>query len=74
MNVNQPESRGGLPALLSAIGALAVVVLALIGVLAVFEVIPREALQEWLTKVALAGVIVVAAAVALAMLVRAGRR
>jgi hypothetical protein len=28
MNVNEPESRGGLPALLAAIGALAVVILA----------------------------------------------
>ena len=27
MNVNEPESRGGLPAMLSAIGALAIVVL-----------------------------------------------
>ena len=74
MNVNEPESRGGLPGMLSAIGALAVVVLALIGILAVFEVIPREALQEWLTKVGLTGVIVIAAAVALALLMRAGRR
>jgi hypothetical protein len=70
MNVNEPESRGGLPAMLSAIGALAIVVLALIGVLAVFEVIPREALQEWLTKLALTGVIVVAAVVAIGLLMR----
>jgi uncharacterized membrane protein len=73
MNVNEPESRGGLPAMLSAIGALAVLILALVGVAAVFELIPREALQEWLTKLALAGVIVVAAVVALALLVRARR-
>jgi hypothetical protein len=70
MNVNEPESRGGLPAMLSAIGALAIVVLALIGVLAVFEVIPREALQEWITKIALTGVIVVAAVVAIGLLMR----
>jgi hypothetical protein len=74
MNVNEPESRGGIPAVLSAVGALAVVILALIGVLAVFEVIPREALQEWLTKLALTCLIIVAAVVALAMLMRAGRR
>jgi len=73
MNVNEPESRGGVPALLSAIGALAVVILALIGILAVFEVIPREALQDLLTKLGLTALIVIAAAVALAMLVR-GRR
>ena len=70
MNVNEPESRGGLPAMLSAIGALAIVVLALIGVLAVFEVIPRAALQEWITKLALTGVIVVAAVVAIGLLMR----
>ena len=73
MNVNEPESRGGVPAMLSAIGALAVVILALIGILAVFEVIPREALQNLLTKLGLIALIVIAAAVALAMLVR-GRR
>ena len=56
MNVNEPESRGGLPAVLTALGALAVVVLALIGVAAVFELIPREALQVWLTKAALVAV------------------
>jgi len=73
MNVNEPESRGGVPAILSAMGALAVVILALIGILAVFEVIPREALQDLLTKLGLTALIVIAAAVALAMLVR-GRR
>jgi len=73
MNVNEPESRGGVPALLSAIGAVAVVILALIGILAVFEVIPREALQDLLTKLGLTALIVIAAAVALTMLVR-GRR
>ena len=73
MNVNEPESRGGVPAMLSAIGALAVVILALISILAVFEVIPREALQDLLTKLGLTALIIIAAAVALAMLVR-GRR
>lgn len=74
MNVNEPESRGGLTGMLAAIGALAVVVLALIGILAVFEVIPREALQAWFTKIGLTGLIVIAAAIALALLMRAGRR
>ena len=73
MNVNEPESRGGVPAMLSAIGALAVVILALIGILAVFEVIPREALQNLLSKLGLTALIIIAAAVALAMLMR-GRR
>ena len=72
MNPNQAESRGGLPGAMRAIGVLAVVVAALIGVLAVLGVIPQEALQEWFTKAGLVVVIVVAAAIAVALLARSG--
>jgi hypothetical protein len=53
MNVNQREAPAGLPGVLRAIGVLAVVILALVGMGVVFDFIPREALQEWLTAVAL---------------------
>lgn len=72
MNVNQPESRGGLPTLLPAVGVLAVLLLALIGILAVLEVISAEELREWFGKTGLVLAIVVAAAVALFVLARAG--
>ena len=72
MNPNQAESGGGLPGAMRAIGVLAVIVAALIGVLAVLGVIPDEALQEWFTKAGLVLVIVVAAAIAVALLARSG--
>ena len=68
----ETETRPGLSGALRAIGALAVVVVALIGVLTVLEAIPREALQEWFTKAGLVLVIVIAAAIALGLLARAG--
>ena len=74
MNPNQAETGGGLPGAMRAIGALAVIVVALIGVLTVLEVIPREALQEWFTKAGLVLVIVVAAAIALALIARSGAK
>lgn len=73
MNPNEKETGGGLPGALRALGAISVVIVALIGVLAVLEVIPREALQEWFTKMGLLVVIVVAAAIALALLARSGK-
>ncbi len=73
MNPNEKETGAGLPGALRATAALAVIVVALIGVLAVLEVIPREALQEWFTKIGLVIVIVVAAAIALALLARGGK-
>ncbi len=70
MNPNEPESRGGLPALLRAVGALAVLVLALIGVLAVLDIISAEELRQWFTKAGLVIAIVIATAVALFVLAR----
>jgi hypothetical protein len=68
--INEPESRGGIPAMMRAIAALAVVVLAMVGVLVVAEVIPLEALREWATKAGLILLILVAAVVAIAVLAR----
>lgn len=59
--------------LLRASAALAVVVLALIGLLAVLDVIPSEVLKEWATKIGLVILILIAAAVAIAALVRGGK-
>lgn len=71
--VNQPETGGGLSGVLRVSAALAVMVLALIGVLAVLEVIPAEVLKEWATKIGLVILILVAAAVAIAALARGGK-
>jgi len=71
--INQPESGAGVTGLLRASAALAVVVLALIGVLAVLDVIPSEVLKEWATKIGLVILILIAAAVAIAALVRGGK-
>jgi hypothetical protein len=73
MDPNQPEARPGMSGALKAIAVLAVLVVALIGILAVTELIPREALQEWMTKAGLVIAIVVGAAIALALLARSGR-
>lgn len=72
MNPNEPESRGGLPAVLRALGALAVVALALIGILGVLDIISMEELRQWFTKAGLVIAIVVATGVALFVLTRAG--
>lgn len=72
MNPNEPENRGGLPAALRAIGVIAVVVVALVGLGVVFDLVPREALQDWMTKIVLAVLVVGGAAVALALLMRRG--
>jgi hypothetical protein len=74
MDPNQPEARPGLSGTLKAIAVIAVLIVALIGILAVTEVIPREALQEWMTKAGLVIAIVVGAAIALALLARSGGR
>lgn len=72
MNPNEAEVKPGLSGALRGIGALAILVVALIGVLAVLGMIPQEALQEWFTKAGLVLVIVIAAAIAVALLARSG--
>ena len=72
MNPNQVETGAGWAGAMRAIGAIAVLVAALIGVLAVLDVLPKDALQEWFTKTGLVVAIVVAAGIALAMIARGG--
>ena len=77
MDANDPrqsESGAGMPGVLKAIAAFAIVLVATIGVLAVLEVIPREMMQEWFTKGILLVLIIGGASVALALLGRSGRR
>jgi hypothetical protein len=73
-NINEPEAQAGLSGTLRASAALAVVVIAALGVLVVFGVIPAEALKDWAGKAGLSLVIIVAAAIAIAALVRGGKR
>ena len=70
--INEPEARAGLPGTMRFFAALAVVVLAAIGVLVVFDVIPAEALKDWAGKAGISIVIIVAAALAITVLVRGG--
>jgi hypothetical protein len=72
MNPNQVETGAGWAGTMRAIGALAVIIVAGIGVLVVLDILPREVLQEWFTKLGLVIAIVVAAAIALAMIARGG--
>lgn len=55
---------------LTAAGAIAA--LALLALLVVFEILPREALAEWSTKLLLAGAILAAASAGVAFVLRAG--
>jgi hypothetical protein len=55
-----------------AIGTIAVIVVAGIGVLVVLDILPRDILQETFTKFGLVIVIVVAAAIALSLIARGG--
>ncbi len=73
MSLDVPGSQGSIPAVLRTIGAAAVVLVALIGVFTVLEIIPTEALKEWITKVGLVIVIVIAAAVAIGVLMRGSK-
>ena len=72
MNPNQVETGAGWAGAMRAIGAVAVLAAAIIGVLAVLDILPRDMLQEWFTKTGLVIAIVVAAGIALAMIARGG--
>ena len=72
MNPNQVETGAGWAGAMRAIGAIAVIAAALVGVLAVLDIIPHDVLQEWFTKTGLVIAIVVAAGIALAMIARGG--
>ena len=70
----QSDPGAGMPGVLKAITAFAVVVIAAIGVLVVLEVIPREMMQEWLAKGVLLVLILGGAGIALALLGRGSGR
>jgi hypothetical protein len=70
MEVNETHAPAGLTGVVRAVGVIAVVILALLGIAVVFGLIPQEALQEWLTKAGLTLVIVIAAAVLLGVLMK----
>lgn len=72
MNPNQVETGAGWAGAMRAIGAIAVLAAAIIGVLAVLDILPKDVLQEWFTKTGLVIAIVVAAGIALAMIARGG--
>lgn len=68
-STHDPRS-GGLGGVLRITAAGSVVGLALLGLAVVFELLPREALAGWSTKLLLAGAIVAAASAAVALLLR----
>ena len=73
MDVNKPEPSAGITGVMRAIAAIAVILVAGVGILAVLGVIPQEALQEWATKDALVALIVASDSVLLYFLSRSGR-
>jgi len=68
------NARSGLVNVLKLIGAIAILVLALLGVLVVLDVVPREALGELATKIVLVACIFGLASAALALLMRPGKQ
>ncbi len=68
MNDNTSESRGGISGAARMIVGLVVVTLATLGILVVFEVIPRETLVNVSSKIVLSAVIFLAASLAIGML------
>ncbi|MCX7961918.1 MAG: hypothetical protein N2653_10155 [Burkholderiales bacterium] len=71
--IDEPDSRGGRPALLRALAVLAVIAAAIMMVFTVLDVIPLEELSDWGIRAGLIVLIVAAAAVAIATLARGGR-
>jgi len=71
---NDPEQRtGGLGGTVRLIPVFAILALALLAALVVLDVIPREQLAEWGTKIGLLAAIAVAAVVGIAAMM-GGRR
>ena len=67
-------NRSGLAGILKLTAIVAIVLLALLGVLVVLDVIPRDSLGELATKILLVACIFGLASVALAFLMRSGKR
>jgi len=67
-------NRSGLAGVLKLTAIIAIVLLAVLGVLVVLDVIPRDSLGELATKILLVACIFGLASVALAFLMRSGKR
>lgn len=70
MNDSSGELRNGLSGASRLIIALMVLALAVLGILVVFEIVPRETLVNTSTKIFMAGGIFLAASLAIGMLSR----
>ncbi len=69
-----PAGGGGAGALVRILGALTILMLALLGILFVLDVVPLDAFRELAAKVGLIAAIVVAASFAIALILRSPRR
>ncbi len=72
MEIEQPEPRAGIAGTLKLIVLVAVVVLALFGVLVALDIVPYAEVRAWLPQVLVLLGILVAAAVAVVLLMRSG--
>ena len=70
----EPAGGGGAGALVRILGALTILMLAMLGILFVLDVVPLDAFRELAAKVGLIAAIVVAASFAIALVLRSPRR
>ncbi|HEU4529699.1 MAG TPA: hypothetical protein VFR59_00890 [Steroidobacteraceae bacterium] len=70
----QPAGGGGAGALVRILGALTILMLAMLGILFVLDVVPLDAFRELAAKVGLIAAIVIAASFAIALVLRSPRR
>jgi len=74
MQLEQPEPRAGIAGTIKLMALVAVVVLALFGILVALDIVPLEEVRAWLPQVLVLLGILVAAAVAVVLLMRSGDR
>ena len=70
----EPAGGGGAGALVRILGALTILMLAMLGILFVLDVVPLDAFRELAAKVGLIAAIVIAASFAIALVLRSPRR
>ena len=70
----EPAGGGGAGALVRILGALTILMLALLGILFVLDVVPLDAFRELSAKIALIAAIVAAATFVIALILRSPRR
>jgi hypothetical protein len=70
----EPAGGGGAGALVRILGALTILMLALLGILFVLDVVPLDAFKELSAKIGLVAAIVVAASFVIALILRSPRR